>query len=91
MPRALLLNQGKHIPMLWQVMSVRYHEHIKFSIHRDRYARSSEAMGFEAGPKGSSKVLIYPAGSTDYVRYEGTVIWYLSLPPKRGHLTCHFC
>jgi protein disulfide-isomerase A6 len=74
MPRALLLNQGKHIPMLWQVMSVRYHEHIKFALHRDRQGRSSEKLGFEKGPSGSAKVLIYPAGSTNYVRYEGTVV-----------------
>lgn len=29
-------------------------------------------MGLEAGEKGSSKVLIYPPGETDFVRYEGT-------------------
>lgn len=28
----------------------------------------------EAGEKGSSKVLIYPPGKTDYIRYEGTPI-----------------
>lgn len=28
-------------------------------------------MGMEKGEKGSSKVLIYPPGSTDYVRFEG--------------------
>ena len=67
--------------MLWQVMSVRYQEHLKFAVHRDRYGRSSEKMGFEKGPKGSAKVLIYPAGSSDYVRYEGTVISCWSPPP----------
>ncbi|PSR71910.1 hypothetical protein PHLCEN_2v12217 [Hermanssonia centrifuga] len=70
-PRALLLNNGKHIPLLWQAIGNKYKDHIKFAIHRDRQGRSSVAMGFEAGEKGSAKVLIYPAGSTDYVRYEG--------------------
>lgn len=28
-------------------------------------------MGLEAGEPKSSKVLFYPPGSTDYVRYEG--------------------
>jgi hypothetical protein len=28
-------------------------------------------MGLEKGEKGSSKVLLYPAGEKDYVLYEG--------------------
>jgi len=70
-PRALLLNQGKHIPLLWQTLGNKYKEHFKFAVHRDRRGRSSLKMGLEKGDKGSSKVLLYPAGSTDFVRYEG--------------------
>ena len=70
----MLLNQGKHIPILWQTLGNKYKEHFTFGIHRDRYGRTSEKMGFEKGEPGSSKVLLYPAGGTDYVRYEGTVI-----------------
>ena len=70
-PRALLLNQGKDIPLLWSVLSNKYKDHIKFSIHRDRHGKSSVAWGLEKGEKGSSKVLLYPTGETDYVRFEG--------------------
>ena len=69
--RALLLNNGKHIPILWQVLGNKYKDHFTFAIHRDRNGKSSVAMGMEAGEKGSFKVLIYPLGKTDYVRYEG--------------------
>ena len=77
-PRAVLLNQGKHIPLLWQTLGNKYKDQLTFAIHRDRYGRTSEKMGFEKGEPGSGKVLIYPEGSTDYVRYEGTVITSLS-------------
>ena len=76
--RAFLLNQGKHIPILWQTLGNKYKDHFKFAIHRDRQGRSSEKLGFEKGEPGSAKVLFYPAGSKDYVRYEGTVIESLS-------------
>ncbi|KAI9062741.1 hypothetical protein FKP32DRAFT_1593405 [Trametes sanguinea] len=70
-PRALLLNQGKHIPLLWQTLGNKYRDQIKFAVHRDRQGKSSLAMGLEKGAPKSSKVLLYPAGSTDYVRYQG--------------------
>ncbi|OCH87530.1 hypothetical protein OBBRIDRAFT_796133 [Obba rivulosa] len=70
-PRALLLNQGKGIPLLWQTLGNKYKDHITFAIHRDRQGKSSEKMGLEKGEPQSSKVLFYPAGSMDYIRYEG--------------------
>ncbi|KAI0788886.1 hypothetical protein C8Q75DRAFT_719079 [Abortiporus biennis] len=69
--RALLVNNGKHIPLLWQVLGNKYKDHFKFAIHRDRKGKSSVKMGMEAGEKGTSKVLIYPPGSTDFVRFQG--------------------
>ena len=69
--RALLLNQGKHIPLLWQTLGNKYKGQITFGIHRDRKGKSSVKMGLEKGAPKSSKVLLYPAGSMDYVRYEG--------------------
>ena len=69
--RAFLLNQGKHIPILWQTLGNKYKDKLTFGLHRDRYGKSSVKMGLEAGEKGSSKVLVYPAGSTDFIRYEG--------------------
>ena len=70
-PRAVLLNQGKHIPLLWQTLGNKYKGQIKFAVHRDRRGRSSVKMGLEKGEPKSSKVLIYPAGSSDFVLYEG--------------------
>ncbi|KAI0690982.1 hypothetical protein BC835DRAFT_1417461 [Cytidiella melzeri] len=70
-PRAVLFNQGKGIPLLWSVLSNKYKDHIKFTVHRDRRGRSSVAWGLEKGEKGSSKVLLYPAGEKSFVRYEG--------------------
>lgn len=72
-----MLNQGKHIPILWQTLGNKYKDNFKFAIHRDRQGRSSEKLGFEKGKPGSAKVFFYPAGSKDYVRYEGTVIFSL--------------
>ncbi|KAI0367610.1 hypothetical protein BV20DRAFT_970394 [Pilatotrama ljubarskyi] len=70
-PRALLLNQGKHIPLLWQTLGNKYRDQITFAVHRDRYGTSSLKMGLEKGPAKSAKVLYYPPGSKDYVRYYG--------------------
>ena len=67
----MLLNQGKHIPLLWQTLGNKYKGQIKFAVHRDRRGRSSVQMGLEQGEPKSSKVLFYPPGSSDYVRYEG--------------------
>ncbi|CAL1714404.1 unnamed protein product [Somion occarium] len=69
--RALLVNNGKHIPLLWQVLANKYRDYFAFAIHRDRKGKSSVKMGMEAGAKGTSKVLIYPPGKTDFVRFEG--------------------
>ncbi|KAI0730975.1 hypothetical protein C8Q76DRAFT_793086 [Earliella scabrosa] len=70
-PRAVLLNQGKNIPLLWQTLGNEYKDQIKFAIHRDRRGKGSLSLGLEQGENGSSKVLIYPAGSTEFVRYNG--------------------
>lgn len=70
-PRAVLLNQGKHIPLLWQTLGNKYKGQIKFAIHRDRRGKGSEKMGLEKGEPKSSKVLLYPAGSTDFILYSG--------------------
>ncbi|TCD67389.1 hypothetical protein EIP91_012424 [Steccherinum ochraceum] len=70
-PRALLLNNGKHIPILWQVIGNKYKHHLTFAIHRDRRGKSSGAMGLVPNEKGQSKVLIYPPGETKFVVYEG--------------------
>ncbi|KAG6889770.1 hypothetical protein C0995_014697 [Termitomyces sp. Mi166 len=67
--RALLLTKDKKVPLLWKVLSNKYKSQLELGTHRDREGRSSEALGLEA--EGKTKVLIYPAGSTKFMRYEG--------------------
>jgi protein disulfide-isomerase A6 len=70
-PRALLLNKDKKVPLLWQVLSNKYGQDIQFGSHRDRKGKTSLSLGFKAGEKKASKVVIYPADSTVPVLYEG--------------------
>lgn len=76
----MLVNNGKHIPLLWQVLANKYRDYFAFAIHRDRKGKSSVKMGMEAGAKGTSKVLIYPPGKTDFVRFEGKLPHMLLQP-----------
>ncbi|KAF5379435.1 hypothetical protein D9615_006511 [Tricholomella constricta] len=69
--RALLLTKDKKVPLLWKVLGNKYKDQLELGTHRDRKGKSSVALGLEAGEKKQAKVLIYPAGSTNYVRYEG--------------------
>ncbi|KAJ3918702.1 hypothetical protein F5877DRAFT_90518 [Lentinula edodes] len=71
LPRALLLTKEKIIPLLWTVLGNKFAGKIELASHRDRKGKSSVALGYEAGEQKSSKVLIYPPGSTTPVRYEG--------------------
>jgi len=69
--RALLLTKDTKVPLLWKVLSNKYKDQLDLGTHRDRDGKSSVAMGLEAGGEKQAKVLIYPAGSTKFVRYEG--------------------
>jgi hypothetical protein len=73
-PRALLLTKDKKIPLLWKVLGNKYKGQIELGTHRDHEGKTSEAMGYEAGGKKQGKVLIYPVGSTNPVRYEGSYV-----------------
>ncbi|KIM90274.1 hypothetical protein PILCRDRAFT_812003 [Piloderma croceum F 1598] len=70
-PRALLLNKDKMVPLLWQVLSNKYGREIQFASHNDHKGKVYLSMGLKAGEKKASKVVIYPAGSTVPVLYEG--------------------
>lgn len=70
-PRALLLNKDKKVPLLWQVLSNKYGKDLEFGSFHDSKRKASMFMGFEADEKKSSKVIIYPVGSTVPVLYEG--------------------
>jgi protein disulfide-isomerase A6 len=67
----LLLTKEKKVPMLWKILANKYLGQIELASHRDRRGKSSVALGMEAGEKKDAKILIYPAGSTEHVRYEG--------------------
>ncbi|KAJ7272560.1 hypothetical protein B0H12DRAFT_1091017 [Mycena haematopus] len=70
--RTLLLTKDKKVPLLWQVLANKYQSlGLEFGYHRDRKGKSSVALGFEAGEKKESKVLLYSPGSTKPFRYEG--------------------
>ena len=67
----MLINNGKNIPLLWQALGNKYKGQLTFAIHRDRRGKSSEKLGIGKTEKGTSKVLVYPAGSSEWVVYEG--------------------
>jgi len=58
---------------MWKVLANKYRDDFAFANHRDRKGKSSVALGYEAGTKKESKVLIYPAGSTKPVLFEGAL------------------
>jgi protein disulfide-isomerase A6 len=70
--RVMLLSKAKDIPLMWKVLANKYRDDFAFANHRDRKGKSSVALGYEAGTKKESKILIYPAGSTKPVLFEGT-------------------
>jgi protein disulfide-isomerase A6 len=69
----MLLSKAKDIPLMWKVLANKYRDDFAFANHRDRKGKSSVALGYEAGTKKESKILIYPAGSTKPVLFEGTL------------------
>ena len=78
--RAFLLRKDKKTPLLWQVLANKYQGRLEFGTIPDRKGKRSVKMGLEAGEKKASKVLIYPAGSSDFVVYEGMRLY-----------PCHLC
>jgi len=70
-PRALLLRKGKKTPMLWSVLANKYQGQIEFGARLDRRGETSVQLGLEVGEKKVSKVLLFPAGSTSFIVYEG--------------------
>lgn len=77
-PRALLLTKDKKVPLLWKVLGNKYQGQLEFATHRDRKGKSSVILGYEAGEKKAAKVFIYPVGSKQAVRYEGSPYSHLN-------------
>jgi protein disulfide-isomerase A6 len=57
---------------MWKVLANKYRDAFAFANHRDRKGKSSEALGYDAGTQKESKILVYPAGLTKPVLFEGT-------------------
>ncbi|KAI9440791.1 hypothetical protein H4582DRAFT_2127920 [Lactarius indigo] len=71
--RVLLLSKAKDIPLMWKVLANKYRDDFAFANHRDRKGKSSVALGFEAGTKKESKILIFPVGSTKPFLFKGAL------------------
>lgn len=65
------MTKDKKVPLLWQVLGNKYKDQLELGTHRDRKGKTSITMGYEPGGRNDAKVLVYPAGSTKPVRYEG--------------------
>lgn len=72
------MNKTNKKPLLWSVLANKYKDQIVFFTHRDRKGKDSVKMGFEAGEDGVPKVLIYPAGESKPVQYDGTCNTYIT-------------
>jgi protein disulfide-isomerase A6 len=71
--RVFLLSKEKDIPILWKVLANKYRDDFAFANHRDRKGKTSVALGYEAGTKKESKVLVYSPGSIKPFLFEGTL------------------
>lgn len=58
--------------MLWQVLGNSYYKKIAFGHHNDPEGKFAVSLGFAAREEGKfSKVVVYPAGSSVPILYEG--------------------
>ncbi|KAI0296562.1 hypothetical protein B0F90DRAFT_1745521 [Multifurca ochricompacta] len=71
--RVLLLSKVKDIPLMWKVLANKYRDDFAFANHRDRDGKTSVALGYDAGTKKDSKILVYQAGSTEPFLFEGVL------------------
>ncbi|KAF9224091.1 thioredoxin-like protein [Gyrodon lividus] len=72
LPRVILLNRDKKFPLLWQVLGNNYHKRIAFGHHSDPEGKFAASLGFTVREEGKfSKVIVYPAGSSVPILYEG--------------------
>lgn len=75
LPRIILLNRDKKFPLLWQVLGNNYSKKIAFGHHSDPEGKFAASLGFTAREEGKfSKVVVYPAGSSVPILYEGKTL-----------------
>ena len=58
-------------PLLWTVLGNKYHGQIIMGSHRDRQGKDSVKLGFDAGPDGQAKVIVWPTGSDEPMQFAG--------------------
>ncbi|EKM81588.1 hypothetical protein AGABI1DRAFT_83069 [Agaricus bisporus var. burnettii JB137-S8] len=63
----LLLTKEKKVPLLWKVLANKYYGKLGLAAHRDDDGQTAKDLGFD----DSTKVLIYPAGDSKPVKYDG--------------------
>jgi len=71
--RAILLNKGSKVPLLWKVLANRYGDDIVFAIIHDKKGRVSKALGFDIGAPKDSKVIVFAAEEGDGILYNGVL------------------
>ncbi|KIK83438.1 hypothetical protein PAXRUDRAFT_153151 [Paxillus rubicundulus Ve08.2h10] len=72
LPRVILLNRDKKFPLLWQVLGNNYHKKLAFGHYSDPEGKYAASLGFPVSADGKfSKVIVYPAGSSVPILYEG--------------------
>lgn len=75
LPRVILFNRDKKFPLLWQVLGNNYYKKIAFGHHNDPEGKFAATLGFTAREEGKfSKVIVYPAGSSVPILYEGKLL-----------------
>jgi len=74
--RVLLLSKAKDMPLMWKVLANKYRDVFVFANHRDSDGKSFAALGYKAGIRKESKLLVYPAGSTKPFLFEGVLKYH---------------
>lgn len=67
--RLLLLTKEKKVPLLWKVLANNFRGKLALGVHKDEDGEATEALGHS--PTGKSMVLVFPAGATKSVLYDG--------------------
>ncbi|KAL1745134.1 thioredoxin-like protein [Schizophyllum fasciatum] len=68
-PRLLLLTKDKKVPLLWKVLANNFRKKLDLGVHKDEDGDAAKALGHSS--TGKSMVLVFPAGATKSVLYDG--------------------
>lgn len=67
------MTKEKKVPLLWKVLANKYYGKLGLAAHRDEDGQTVKDLGFD----DSTKVLIYPAGDSKPVKYDGMVAYLI--------------